>query len=276
MRETGKKTEHPRSVEEWVAQIRSSWERIPEFKIDQDDPERLKHLAVICDGNRRAADNRGFHEWDGHKVGVEVIRQIARGSREWGIRTVTFWTWSTENWEREPKQVEVIMGLAARHLPDPQLLEEFKKEKVKFTHLGRKDRLPKEVLEAINYLEEQTAEFSDYQINLAMDYGGLDEAARAIGRIIEDIQAGKLNPQIIQENPQTILGFLDTAEQALPDLIIRTGTKKGEIPHTSGFMPLQGAYACWAFLPELLPDLTPDTLLKAIKDFSAYKRRKGR
>lgn len=265
--------ESPRSVEEWLAQIKSRWERIPEFEVDS---EKLRHLAIICDGNRRAARERGFHDWDGHRAGVEVIKQIARAAREWEIRTLTFWTWSTENWEREQKQIEVIMGLAAQGLNDPRLVEEFRKEKVRFTHLGRKDRLPEKILMALNRLEEQTAEFSKYQVNLAMDYGGLDETTRAIGKIINGVQKGTLDFQIIQENPQVILGFLDTAGQALPDLIVRTGTEEGEIPHTSGFMPLQSTYSSWAFLPDLLPDLTPDVLLQAIKDFSAYKRRKGR
>lgn len=266
-------SEYPRSVEEWVAQIEFRWKVIPEFEVD---PEKLKHLAIICDGNRRAAREQRFHDWDGHRAGVEVIKQITQASRKWGIHTLTFWTWSTENWEREPQQIKVIMRLAAQDLNDPRLVEELRKEKVRFTHLGRKDRLPEKVLTALNYLEEQTAELSEYQVNLAMDYGGLDETARAIGKIIEDVQEGRLNPQIIQENPQAILGFLDTAEQALPDLIIRTGVKTGEIPHTSGFMPLQSTYSGWAFLPDLFPNLTPQSLLKPIQDFLEYERRFGK
>lgn len=275
MRETrrGEFSEKPRSVGGWIAQIESRWKTIPEFEVDS---EKLKHLAIVCDGNRRAARERGFHDWDGHRAGVDVIKQIAQASRKWGIRTLTFWTWSTENWEREPKQTEVIMGLAAQHLNDPRLLEEFKKERVRFTHLGRKDRLPGKVRSALNRLERQTVEFSEYQLNLAMDYGGLDETARAIGKIIEDVQAGRLNSQIIQENPQAILGFLDTVEQTLPDLIIRTGVKTGEIPHTSGFMPLQSTYSGWAFLPDLFPNLTPQALLEPIADFTEYERRLGR
>jgi len=269
----GEFSEKPRSVEEWIAQIESRWKTIPEFEVDS---EKLKHLAIICDGNRRAARERGFHDWDGHRAGVEVIKQIAQASRKWGIRTLTFWTWSTENWEREPKQIEVIMRLAAQGLNDPRLVEELRKEKVRFTHLGRKDRLPERVLIALNRLEEQTAEFNDYQVNLAIDYGGLDETARAIGRIIEDVQTGGLNSQIIQKNPQIILGFLDTAEQALPDLIIRAGVKTDEIPHTSGFMPLQSTYSGWAFLPDLFPNLTPQALLEPIADFTEYERRLGR
>jgi undecaprenyl diphosphate synthase len=109
-----------------------------------------------------------------------------------------------------------------------------------------------------------------------MDYGGLDEAARAMVKMLEAFEEGALNPEMIKENPQVILGFLDTATQVLPDLVIRTGAKKEEIPHTSGFMPLQTAYAGWVFLPDLFPDLTPESLLLPIKEFLEYERRRGR
>lgn len=263
----------PRSAEEWITQIESSWQTLPEFEVD---PEKLKHLAVICDGNRRAAQALGLHPWDGHRAGTEVIKQIARAGREWGIRTLTFWTWSTENWEREEKQIEVVMGLAANNLPDPRLLEEFKKEEVKFTHLGRKDRLPEEVQLAINHLESQTAKFDRYYLNLAMDYGGLDEVGRAIGKMFEAFGKRTFNPEIVKKTPQAILGFLDTAGQVLPDLVIRTGAKAGEVPHTSGFMPLQTTYSGWVFLPDLFPNLTPQALLAPIQDFIEYERRFGR
>lgn len=263
----------PRSVEEWLAQIESRWQTIPEFKVD---PEKLRHLAVICDGDRRAARERGLNPWDGHRAGVEVIKQIARAGREWGVHTLTFWTWSTENWGREPAQVEFVMSLAERFLPEERFLEELKENEVKFTHLGRKDRLPEAVSKALENLEAQTAEFDRYRLNLAMDYGGLDEVARAMGKMFEAFQKGTFTPEMISKNPQAILGFLDTATQVLPDLVIRTGAKKGEIPHTSGFMSLQTAYSGWIFLPDLFPNLTSQALLEPITDFLEYERRMGR
>ena len=267
-------SELPRSIEEWIAQIETTWQNIPEFEVD---PEKLKHLAIICDGNRRAAkDERGFHPWDGHQAGVEVIKGISRAAREWGIHTLTFWFWSTENWEREPDQVDFIMGLAEKFLPEKELLEELRQNEARFTHLGRRDRLPKLVLKALNDLERQTANFSRYNVNLAMDYGGLDEIRRATGKMLDGLMEGTIDPQLLKENPQGILGFLDTAGQALPDLVIRTGVKEDETPHTSGFMPLQTIYSGWVFLPDLFPDLTPQGLLKPIQEFLKYERRFGR
>jgi|GEM_PF-451326 len=273
--EVVRQKETPLTLEAWVGEIKSQWqiEKIPEYEMD---PEKIKHLAIICDGNRRAAVEKGLNPWDGHRAGVEVIKGIAQAGRKWNIQTLTFWVWSTENWGRERAQVEGVMALAARHLTDTRVIEEFQKEGVKFVHLGRKDRLPKSVLSAIVSLEEQTAKYEPYTLNMAMDYGGLDEATRGVGKIIKGIQEGSLNPELIQKNPQAILGFLDTAEQALPDLVIRTGVKEGEIPHTSGFMPLQTAYSGWVFLPDLFPNLTPEILLEPISEFVEYERRMGR
>lgn len=266
-------SEQPRSVEEWVAQIEFRWKTIPEFKVD---PDQLRHLAVICDGNRRAAQELGLHPYHGHRAGVEVIRGIARAGREWDIPYLTFWTWSTENWEREQAQVEFVMDLAERYLPEERFLEELRQNEVKFTHFGRKDRLPEALRRTLEDLEAQTGHFDRYHLNLAMDYGGLNEIARAVGKVVNGVQEGKLNLQAIQESPQAILGFLDTGGQVLPDLVIRTGVKEKEIPHTSGFMPLQTAYSGWVFLPDLFPSLTPQTLLRPIKDFIEYERRFGR
>lgn len=260
-------------LENWLSAIEARWQSIPEFKVD---PEKLKHLAVICDGNRRAARERDFHSWEGHQAGVEVIKGIARAGRRWGIHTLTFWTWSTENWERDERQVEFVMGLAARNLVDEEIINELVENEVRFTHLGRKDRLPSVVKKAIESLEAQTADFDHYRLNLAIDYGGLDETARGIQRMFKAFQEGEFNPEMLKEIPQAILGFLDTADQVLPDLVIRTGVKEEEIPHISGFMPLQTTYSGWLFLPDLFPDLTPQTFLQPIKKFLDYERRMGR
>lgn len=260
-------------LDTWLKEITNRWQAIPQF---QADPEKLQHLVIICDGNRRAAQERMLPLEFGHLAGTEVIRGISRACRGWEIRDVTFWTWSTENWQRDAEQVEFVMNLAARLLSDPKLLEEFNHHNVRFTHLGRKDRLPPPVSRVISNLERQTATSDGYRINLAMDYGGLDEVARGVGKIIEAVQTGSLNPEMIKVNPQVILGFLDTANQVLPDLVIRTGVKKGEVLHTSGLMPLQTAYSGWVFLADLFPDLTPDSLLSPIQDFLEYERRFGR
>jgi len=253
----------------WISAIESQWKVIPEFSVDR---EKFKHLAIICDGNRRAASERGFHPWCGHRAGIEVIKGVMRASKEWGIGYLTFWTWSTENWKREKEQVDFVMNLAAKNLREGKVLEELVKNEAKFVHIGRKDRLPDSVSEAIIDLERKTQYFDQYTVNLALDYGGLDEMARAIAHMMDQ----GISPAALRDRPELILDFLDTAGQPLPDLVIRTGTREGEIPHASGFMPLQAAYAGWAFLPDPFPDLTPSRLLQPIQNYMGYEKRKGK
>lgn len=260
-------------LDDWLKEVESRWQDIPEFRVDS---ERLKHLAVICDGNRRAARERGLSPLFGHRVGVEVVRGVARACREWEIPTLTLWTWSTENWGRDRQQVDYAMGLAERLLPDQQLLQGFLDHGVRFTHLGPKDKFSEGLRQTLKRLEEQTADCDRYRLNLAMGYGGMDEIARAVVEMFRALQSGGLDIEEIQKHPAVILNFLDTATQVLPDLVIRTGFKKGEIPHTSGFMPLQTAYSGWMFSPVLFADLTPQALLEPITEFLEYERRFGK
>ncbi len=266
--EWGSKT----NLEAWVSDIELTWRDTPEFKV----PDSFKHLAIICDGNRRAAVGKGLKPYDGHRAGIEVIKGIMKASRNWGIRHLTFWTWSTENWKRDEEQVGFVMGLAAKHLADSESLRTLVENRTKFTHLGRKDRLFQGVVMAIDSLERNTAGFNDRFVNLALDYGGLDELARAVVKMFEDTKRGKLNDSDLLSNPEIILHYLDTSGQPIPDLVVRTGTPAGEIPHTSGFMPLQTGYAGWVFLPQLFPDLKPGELLGTIQEFIAYERRIGK
>lgn len=261
------------NLEDWLGVISQKWTEIPAFLVDTD---KLKHLAIICDGNRRAAEQRGLNPWSGHRVGVEVIKGIMEANREWGIKHLTFWAWSTENWKRDEAQVSFVMNLAARYLRDEQAVAKLAEHRTKFTHLGRKDRIPQEVRQSIDELERKTSGFDDLYVNLALDYGGLDEAGRAIGKMVGWIREGTLAESEILINPGVVLGFLDTAGQPAPDLVVRTGMPEEEIPRTSGFMPLQTAYSGWKFIPELFPDLTPDILLDCVKDFLGYERRLGR
>ncbi|MBI2008683.1 di-trans,poly-cis-decaprenylcistransferase [Candidatus Amesbacteria bacterium] len=262
-----------RQAEQWISQVKDQWRNIPEFQVE---PSKFCHLAVICDGNRRAARERQLDPWVGHRVGVEAIKGIMEAGRKWGIKHLIFWTWSTENWKRDEGQVDFVMNLAAKYLQDEEALNELKKNQVRFTHLGRKDRVPTSVRLAIEELEAETVGYDQLYVNLALDYGGLDEAARAIEKMTQLVQEGVLAKSEITINPGLILGFLDTGNQPVPDLVIRTGMSQKEIPRTSGFMPLQTLYSGWKFITELFPDLTPEILLKNIKDMLDYDRRMGK
>lgn len=260
-------------LKEWFANIESAWKNVPEFKIDT---IKLKHLAIICDGNRRAARARGLPDYFGHRAGVETIKGIARASREWGLKTLTFWVWSTENWMRDREQVEFVMYLAGRFLSDKELIEELVDSQVKFRQLGRKDRIPKDVKNAIEALENKTEYLDKHNLNLALDYGGWDEIARAWVKMHEKAVKDPALVKRILEDPKVISTFLDTEEQEFPNMVIRTGMEAGEILRTSGFMPLQTAYSGFFPVEEYFPDVAPIQLIEVIQKFQEYEMRKGR
>ncbi|GAB4145860.1 MAG: isoprenyl transferase [Candidatus Promineifilaceae bacterium] len=260
------------ALDEWLSQIEANWSDIPELN---HGPNKIKHLAVICDGNRRAANNKGLSAQHGHRMGVEVIKGIAKACRQWDIPHATFWTFSTENWQRQGDQVNFLMSLAARYLRDEEAIAEIINNQTRFVHLGRKDRLSRSILTSIKRLEERTAMFNRYYFNLALDYGGVDEVGRAATKIAEAIRRGELAADALTRNPNLIYDYLDTAGQPLPDLVVRTGVHIGDIPHTSGFMPLQTSYAGWSFLPDYFPDLTPHKLALAIDEFYDAQMRFG-
>ncbi len=262
----------PPELQSWLREIESNWDVIPELETS---PKNLHSLTIICDGNRRAAEERELEPFYGHRAGVETIKGISRACRQWDIPYLTFWTWSTENWKRSENQVQYVMGLAINVLTDQDFVQELVDNQVRFVHLGRRDRLPEKVVTSLKELEEKTKGFDKYWLNLAMDYGGLDEVARAIVDIAEMVQDGQLSIDDVRSNPEVIYNFLDTKGQPNPDLIVRTGVKDGEIPHTSGLMPLQSAYACWDFVPNLFPNLTPDLLGQSLIQFAEYERRFG-
>lgn len=249
-------------LENWLEQTEAKWQNPPDFELDK---SKLKHLAIICDGNRRAAQQLNLNPYFGHRVGVKTIRGIARACRKWDIDILTFWVWSTENWGRDKNQVKFVMNLAQESLSEDNLLNELIDDQVKFMHIGRKDRLPNKLKEILDELEANTRKFSKYKLNLALDYGGVDEMNRAVEKML-------LN----NARPEKLFDYLDTAGQPLPDLVIRTGMDDNEIIHTSGFMPLQTAYSGWIFLNDLFPNLTPESLLSAIKTFVNYQRRNGK
>lgn len=257
----------------WIREVGQRWEEIPDLRVD---PEKLSHLAIICDGNRRSAKERSLAPYFGHQVGVEVIKGVLRACQKWGIQDVTFWVWSTENWQRKPDQVDFAMSLASTNLSDKKMVAELISNQVRFTHFGRRDRFPIEMADQLVNLERLTCRFNKHRFNLALDYGGLDEMTYAAIRIHEDIQTGKITPELLRQQPELIYSYLYTSEHSNPDLVIRSGMKKNELPRTSGFMPIQTAYSSWVFVDENFPDLKPITLLESIQKHLEYQHRMGK
>lgn len=239
------------------------------------------HLGIIPDGNRRWAAQRHESLVNGYRAGFEVAKRLSRFTREIGIHTVTVWAFSTENWRRGPEVVPVLMTLFEEWIQD--LMDEAVEKEVRVVHLGRKlgvpensraDAaaagyplgLPETLVRAIEEIEEKTAGYEKNVINLAINYGGMDEVARALGQMLESHTPGYSGPFAIED-------FLDTAGQPHPnpDLVWRTS---GEF-RLSGFLPLQSAYSEIVFTPKFFPDLTEEDVIDAVIEYSARARRFG-
>lgn len=218
------------------------------------------HVAIIPDGNRRWARENGLPEIDGHKKGVDNFEGLFRAGKELGIKCFSTWVFSTENWRRDEKEVGYLFDLIRQFAKEQK--EKFLKEETRFIHLGRKDRLPKDVIEVLNEFEEETKHFTDYTVAVGVDYGGHDELIRAF----ENIKDSGL--EITKEN---IEKNLDTAELPAPDLIIRTS---GEM-RLSGFMSWQSAYSEFYFTDKHFPDFDETELEKAVEEYKNRKRRYG-
>ena len=229
-------------------------------KKDENIKNTALHVAIIPDGNRRWATNKGLPPILGHKKGAENFELLCDAAKDMGVKCITLWGFSTENWKRTEDEVDNVFGLAR------ELMKRYQKkcydEKIRLIHLGRKDRFPPDLTEKIKEVEEGTKDFKDFIIGMAGDYGGHDELIRTIKKVQQ--KGLELNEENIEKN-------LDTVDMPQIDLIIRTG---GEI-RLSGFMSWQSAYAELYFSDILFPDFGPKELKKALESFSIRDRRYG-
>lgn len=234
-------------------------------KTDQVLP--LRHLALIPDGDRRWARSRGLPPLEGHRRGAENISKILETCHELDIHYLSMWGFSTENWNRAPEEVALFMDLFRTLLKVNR--KKFIEQKVRFHHIGRRDRLPQDLLEALRKLEEDTAQFSEWHYITGLDYGGQDEIVRATKKIVTAVQEGSL--KIEDLTIDTYQNYLDTAGIPNPDFFIRTSGEQ----RTSGFMPYQMAYTEFYFAPYHFPDLTPEKLKEAVAEYYSRQRRFG-
>jgi undecaprenyl diphosphate synthase len=220
----------------------------------------IKHITILCDGNRRWAKEHGLPTLEGHRKGADNVETLIRAAREKGIGFLTFWLWSTENWTRTKDETGYIMDLGRGFFA--KLKKSFIKNEIRFIHLGRKDRFEKDISDMIIDLENATKNFTKQTVALALDYGGHDEIIRAVN---------KINEAKLPVTVENIEANLDTSEMPMPDLIIRTGGEQ----RLSGFMAWQMEYAEFYFSKLYFPDFNEKELQKAIDDFHLRDRRFG-
>ncbi|NPA92863.1 MAG: isoprenyl transferase [Chloroflexi bacterium] len=222
------------------------------------------HVAIIMDGNGRWARARNLPRLAGHRAGTENLRRVIRACVEFGIRYLTIYAFSTENWARPKEEVEGLMEIMEEFIDKE--LDELDEEGVQIRHLGRLDGIRPSLKAKIRESVERTQHNQRLVLNVAFNYGGRDEIVQAVRKIVRE----GIPPEQITE--ETIEAHLYTAGMPDPDLVIRTS---GEI-RTSNFLLWQAAYAEWYFTPVFWPDFGREHLLEAIADYNRRERRFGR
>lgn len=231
------------------------------------DLQRLPvHIAIIMDGNGRWAKKRGLPRSAGHSAGTTTFKNIARYCNEIGIRYLTVYAFSTENWKRSKEEVDGIMNLLREYLIDSA---NFKDENIRLTFIGDLSRLEPDILDLIDNAEKDSQDATGLQVNIALNYGGRDEIVHAVRRIAEDVSKGQMD--IADINEQTVSDNLYTAGMPDPDLVIRPS---GEY-RLSNYLVWQTAYAEFWFTDVLWPDFSKNDLDEAIVSFSKRDRRFG-
>jgi undecaprenyl diphosphate synthase len=225
------------------------------------------HVAIIMDGNGRWARKRGLPRIEGHRRGVETVRTITFAARDLGVKMLTLYAFSVENWRRPKDEVGALMGLLEHYLKKE--LDTFVKDRVRLRTIGRIDEMPPAVQRLLRVTVEETKAFTDYTLVLALNYGSRAEVVDAARAYAAAVAAGR--EKLNDGSWATFSRFLYTADLPDPDLVIRTS---GET-RISNFLLLQAAYAEFVFTPVLWPDFTRTDLADAIADFARRERRYG-
>ncbi len=226
------------------------------------------HVAIVMDGNGRWAKQRGLPRTEGHGAGEEALWDTVKGAVEVGVKWLTVYAFSTENWSRPPGEVLYLMNFNRGLLKRRR--EELNRMNVRIRFIGRRDwRLPRSVLKEIEISEELTRDNTGMTLTIAFNYGGRKEVVDAVKQIAREVQAGTLKPSKIDD--QAIASRLYVPDMPDPDLLIRTS---GEM-RTSNFLLWELAYSELWFTPVFWPDFTRELLFEAIRDFQKRERRFG-
>ena len=225
------------------------------------------HVAIIMDGNGRWAEKRGLPRIEGHKAGGKAVRRTAEAAWELGVKFLTLYAFSTENWRRSPKEVSALMRLLGDSIDDN--LDDMMEKGTRLRVIGRKERIPKGTLAKLERAVETTRNNRNNSLVVALNYGGRSEIADAAKAIAAEVAAGKTNPKKVNE--ATVASHLYAPDIPDPDLMIRTSGEK----RISNFLLWELSYAELWFTETLWPDFGGAELEAAISDFKSRKRRFG-
>lgn len=233
-------------------------------KSEQSGP---RHVAVIMDGNGRWAQMRGRPRLFGHHAGAKRVREIVEACPAVGVKFLTIFAFSTENWKRTQTEVSGLMSLFQRYITGEA--KALKDNGIRVRFIGDRMRLAPKLVELMDDLELMTADNDLVHLTVAINYGGRDEVARATKRLAQDVKDGKLQPQDVDE--ETLPKYLDTHVLPDPDLVIRTS---GEA-RISNFLLWQSAYSEYEFVDTLWPDFSAEEFHKVVKRYGKRERRYG-
>ncbi len=226
-----------------------------------------EHVAIIMDGNGRWANKRGLARSMGHSKGVEAVKETVRAAGELGVKYLTLFAFSSENWSRPEAEVNDLLGLLRRFIRRD--LAELHRENVRIRVIGERDRLRGDILPLLLEAEETTRHNTALTVVIAFNYGSRDEIARAMTKIARKVEAGLIRADMVDAS--MIEDHLDTAGIPDPDLIIRTSGEE----RLSNFLLWQAAYSEFVFLPDYWPDFNRSLFIEALKIYAARDRRFG-
>jgi undecaprenyl diphosphate synthase len=227
-----------------------------------------RHVAIIMDGNGRWAEQRGISRVQGHREGLEAVRAVVRAAHELGIRYLTLYAFSLENWNRPQPEVNELMRLLDHYLEAE--IEEVMRNGVQVRAIGRLDRLPRAVAEKVRHSIERTADNTEMVLVFALSYGGRAEIVDAARSLLRDAELGKVDADSLDE--KTFAAHLYDPEIPDPDLLIRTGAES----RVSNFLLWQIAYSEIYTTDLMWPDFRKEHLVEALVDYQARERRFGR
>ncbi len=226
--------------------------------------QKLKHLAIIPDGNRRWAKEKGFTSLKGHTVGYNKVKEISLSAFEKGIEEISVWAFSTENWKRSEKEVSYLMDLLFTALSKE--LDFYLKNNVKLNVIGRRVGLSEKIIKAIENAEEKTKNGTKGQFNLLINYGGQAEILDGIKKLAKD------NIELDSVTEEDFSKHLWTRSSLSPDMIVRTSGEK----RLSGFLSWSGSYSEIRFIDKHWPDFSESDIDDCIEDFESRQRRYGK
>ena len=228
----------------------------------------LQHIAIIMDGNGRWAKKRGLPRSVWHKKGAETVKEITRAAGEMGVKYLTLYAFSTENWQRPAEEVETLMGLLREYLKSD--LKELQENGVRIIFIGERSMLPADIVESMSKLEEETIGNDKMTLCVALSYGSRQEIVQAARKIAVLAKRGDIAPEDV--DAKMFAGLLYTKDIPDPDLVIRTSGEQ----RVSNYLLWQIAYAEFYFTDVLWPDFDRRCLEDIIKNFNARERRYGK